>query len=83
MKGVYMSDHSNNQNTSNTYSIIAFVLGGISFLLVPILFGAASIIVAMIAKNKKERLANIALAVGILGLVLGMVLGALIGAISA
>ena len=63
----------------NTYSIIAIVLGGISFLLLPILLGPASIILAVIAKNKKENLANVALAVGILGTVLGMVLGAIVG----
>ena len=64
---------------ANTYSIIAIVLGGISFLLLPILLGPASIILAVIAKNKKENLANVALAVGILGTVLGMVLGAIVG----
>ena len=78
-----MSDQQPLSNNSNTYSITAIVLGGISFLIVPILFGAASIIVAVIAKNKKEKYANIALTVGILGLVLGMILGALIGAMTA
>ena len=78
-----MSDQQPIANNSNAYSITAIVLGGISFLLVPILFGAASIIVAMIAKNKKEKYANIALTVGILGPVLGMILGAIIGALSA
>ena len=77
-----MTDESVNQNNSNTFSIIAFVLGGIAFIFVPIVFGAAAIIVAAIAKNKRERLANVALTVGILGLVLGMILGAIIGAIS-
>ena len=77
-----MSTDNPSQSSSNTYSIIAIVLGSVSFLLVPILFGAASIIIAVIAKNKKERLANVALTVGILGLVLGMILGAIIGAIA-
>ena len=53
-----MSDQQPIANNSNAYSITAIVLGGISFLLVPILFGAASIIVAMIAKNKKEKYEN-------------------------
>ena len=74
-----MSSMDSGTKASNTFSIIAIVLGGISFLLLPILLGPAAIILAVIAKNKKENLANVALAVGILGTVLGMVLGAIVG----
>jgi hypothetical protein len=59
---------------------IAIVLGGVGFLLLPIILGPAAIILAVIAKTKKEKLANVALAVGILGTVIGMILGAIIGA---
>lgn len=75
-----MSSMEPGTKASNTFSIIAIVLGGISFLLLPILLGPAAIILAVIAKNKKENLANVALAVGILGTVLGMILGAIVGA---
>lgn len=75
-----MSNMDSGVKSSNTFSIIAIVLGGISFLLLPIVLGPASIILAVIAKNKKENMANVALAVGILGTVLGMVLGAIVGA---
>ena len=75
-----MSSMESGTKSSNTFSIIAIVLGGISFLLLPIVLGPAAIILAVIAKNKKENLANVALAVGILGTVLGMILGAIVGA---
>lgn len=75
-----MSGMESGAKTSNTFSIIAIVLGGISFLILPIVLGPAAIILAVIAKNKKENLANVALAVGILGTVLGMIIGAIVGA---
>ena len=75
-----MSDNQSTPQSANTFSIIAIVLGAISFILLPIFLGPAAIILAVIAKNKKERLANVALTVGILGTVLGMILGAIIGA---
>lgn len=74
-----MSSMESGTKASNTFSIIAIVLGGISFLLLPIVLGPASIILAVIAKNKKEKLANVALAVGILGTLVGMVLGYIVG----
>jgi hypothetical protein len=75
-----MSDVQPSTQSGNTFSIIAIVLGGVGFLILPIFLGPASIILAVIAKNKKENLANVALTVGILGTVLGMVLGAIVGA---
>jgi hypothetical protein len=75
-----MSDFQPSTQSGNTFSIIAIVLGGVGFLILPIFLGPASIILAVIAKNKKEKLANVALAVGILGTTLGMILGAIVGA---
>jgi hypothetical protein len=66
--------------SSNTFSIIAIVLGGISFLLLPIILGPVSIVLAVIGKNKGERLSTVALVVGIVGTVVGMIIGAVVGA---
>jgi hypothetical protein len=65
---------------SSPFSVIAIILGGLSFLLFPILFGPAAIILAVIAKKKGESLANVALTVGIVGAVSGMIIGAIVGA---
>ena len=65
---------------SSPFSVIAIILGGLSFLLFPILFGPAAIIRAVIAKKKGESLANVALTVGIVGAVSGMIIGAIVGA---
>ena len=65
---------------SSPFSVIALILGGLSFLLFPILFGPAAIILAVIAKKKGESLANVALTVGIVGAVSGMIIGAIVGA---
>lgn len=65
---------------SSPLSIIAIVLGGLSFIILPIIFGPAAIILAVVAKKKGEKLGTVALTVGILGTVLGMVIGAIIGA---
>jgi hypothetical protein len=66
-------------NQSNTFSILAIVLGGLALLVFPVVFGPAAIILGVVGLTKKERLAPIGLTVGILGLVLGMVIGALVG----
>ena len=65
---------------SSPFSVIAIILGGLSFLLFPIVFGPAAIILAVIAKKKGESLANVALTVGIVGAVSGMINGAIVGA---
>ena len=65
---------------ASPFSVIAIILGGLSFLLFPILFGPAAIILAVIAKKKGESLANVALTVGIVGAVSGMIIGAIVGA---
>ena len=75
-----MSDFQSTPQSGNTFSIIAIGLVAISFLILPIVLGPAAIILAVIAKSKNEKLANVALAVSILGTVIGMILGAIIGA---
>jgi hypothetical protein len=66
-------------NQSNTFSILAIVLGGLALLIFPILFGPAAIVLGVVGLVKKERLAPIGLTVGILGMLLGMFIGALVG----
>ena len=63
---------------SNTLSIVAIVLGIVAVFLLPILFGIAAIVCAAVAKSRKERLANVALAVAIIGTIAGFALGALV-----
>jgi hypothetical protein len=67
------------KNTSNTFSILAIVLGGLALLVLPIVFGPAAIILGVVGITKKEKLAPIGLTVGILGMVVGMFIGALVG----
>ena len=78
--GGNMSMNQTPSQSGNTYSIIAMVLGGISLLVLPIILGPIAIVLSVLAKNKKENLANVALTIAILGTVLGMVLGAVVGA---
>jgi hypothetical protein len=67
------------KSSSNTFSILAIVLGGLALLVLPIVFGPAAIILGVIGITKKEKLAPIGLTVGILGMVVGMFIGALVG----
>lgn len=64
-----MSIEPNAQSTGNTFSIIAIVLGTLSLLLLPlaIVFGPTALVLAIIGKNKKEKLSTIALVMGIVG----------------
>lgn len=57
------------------FSVTGIVLGAISFLFCPLVLGIAAIVFAGVAKSRGERLANVALAVSIAGLVVGLVLG--------
>jgi hypothetical protein len=79
-RGASMTLQPSESNTGNTLSVISIVLGGIGFLLFPIVLGPIAIILAIVAKNKKEKLANPALIVSIVATVLGGILGALVGA---
>jgi len=67
------------KSSSNTFSILAIVLGGLALLVLPIVFGPAAIILGVIGITKKEKLAPIGLTVGILGMLVGMFVGAVIG----
>jgi hypothetical protein len=72
--------YESNTNQSNTFSILAIVLGAVAVLIVPILLGPAAIILGVVGLVKKERLAPIGLTVGILGMLLGFFLGAIVAA---
>jgi hypothetical protein len=64
----------------NTMSIIAIVLGALSLLILPIVFGPIAIVLAILAKNKKENLSTVALTIAITGTALGVIIGAVVGA---
>jgi hypothetical protein len=63
---------------SNVLSIVAFVLSAVAVLFLPIFFGPAAIIAAVVALVRKERLAKIAIIVAIVATVVGFVLGAIV-----
>ncbi|WP_329204887.1 hypothetical protein OG257_04385 [Streptomyces sp. NBC_00683] len=66
-------------STGNVLSIIAMVLGVISLILLPIVFGVIGLVLAIIAKTvRHERLAVPAIVVSAVGLLGGMLLGALL-----
>jgi hypothetical protein len=58
--------------------IVSFVLSAVGLFFLPIVFGVAAIVLAVIALVKHQRLAKPALIVAIAATVLGMVLGALV-----
>ncbi|MFF5897612.1 hypothetical protein ACFY8O_16975 [Streptomyces argenteolus] len=65
--------------TGNVLSIIAMVLGAISLLFLPIVFGVIGLVLGIVAKTvRHERLAVPAIVVSAVGLIGGMVLGALL-----
>lgn len=55
--------------------MIGIVCGGVAFILLPVVFGPAGLILGAIAYTRKERLAPIALAVAGTGFIAGMVIG--------
>lgn len=55
------------------------VLGGLALLVLPIVFGPAAIILGVVGLTKKEKLAPVGIAVGILGMIVGMFIGAIVG----
>ncbi|MFI9119807.1 hypothetical protein ACIGW0_10500 [Streptomyces bikiniensis] len=66
-------------STGNVLSIIAIVLGVVSIVFFPIVFGVIGLVLAVIAKFvRHERLSGVALVVSAAGLVLGMILGAVV-----
>ena len=66
---------SNKNSDSNTFSIIAIVLGGIALLFFPPFLGGAGVILAVIGKQKNEKLWAVGLTVSIVGGVVGMIFG--------
>ena len=70
---------SNKNSNSNTFSIISMVLGGLAFLFFPPFLGGAGVILAVIGKQKNEKLWAIGLTVSIVGGVVGMIFGAAVG----
>ena len=62
----------------NTFSVIGIICGAIAFLLLPIVFGPAGLILGAVAKSKGEDKAVLAMIVSGLGLVVGMIIGALV-----
>ena len=63
---------------SNALSILAIIFGGISVLILPILFGPIGIVLGIIAKTRKERLSTVGLIISIVGPVIGAILGLLV-----
>ena len=63
---------------SNARSILAIIFGGVSVLILPILFGPIGIVLGIIAKTRKERLSTVGLIISIVGPVIGAILGVLV-----
>jgi hypothetical protein len=64
--------------SGNGFSIAAMVLGGIAFLLLPILFGPIAIVLAAVALSKNEPKARTGMTVAVTGTIVGMILGAMV-----
>ncbi|MFB8026583.1 hypothetical protein ACFQ6U_21130 [Streptomyces sp. NPDC056465] len=65
--------------SGNVLSIVAMVLGVISLIFLPIVFGVVGLVLAIVAKTvRHERLAVPAIVVSAVGLVGGMILGILV-----
>ena len=64
---------------SNLFSIIAFVcaglavLAGLAVMALPVVFGAAGLILGVVGLTKKERLAPFAIAAAVGGTILGWI----------
>lgn len=69
----------NSANQSNTFSILAIVLGSVALLIFPVVFGPVAIVLGVVGLVKKERLAPVGITVGILGMVVGAFVGYLVG----
>jgi putative effector of murein hydrolase LrgA (UPF0299 family) len=65
------------QAVGNGLSTAGIVLGIIGFFFLPIIVGVIGIVLSVMAKNKGESRATVALGVSITGTVLGMIVGAL------
>lgn len=74
----FLEPQSISASTGNPYSTVGIVLGVISFLFFPILFGPVGMILGAVGKSKGESKAVLAMVVSGLGLVVGMILGAML-----
>ncbi len=66
---------------SPVLSAAAFILGTIGLLFIPILFGGAAVVCAVIAMSRKEKPAGIALAFSIVATIAGLIIGFAVGAL--
>jgi cytochrome c biogenesis protein CcdA len=62
-------------STGRVCTILAFVLGAISILLIPIILGPIAIVLAYVGYKKGDPLARYALPFAIVAMILGFVLG--------
>ena len=60
-------------------SVIAFILGSIGLLFVPILFGGGAVVCAVAGMSRKEKPAAVALAFSIVATIVGVIFGVLVG----
>lgn len=60
------------------FTIAAFVLGGISLLFFPIVFGPIGIVCGAVASSKGDPKGKLGIAAAAAGMVIGMVIGALV-----
>jgi hypothetical protein len=63
------------RSAGNTLSIVAFVLAALALGIFPIILGPAAIICAAVGMKRGERLANLALILGSVGMGAGFVIG--------
>jgi uncharacterized protein YacL len=62
----------------NSYSTVAIILGAIALWIFPIVFGPIALVLAAVAKSRKEPKATTAIAIAACGTIFGMIFGALV-----
>ena len=67
-------------SSGNVFSTLGIIFGAVSLLFIPIVFGVAGLVLAIISKTKPESRSTLALVISSVGLVGGIVIGALVGA---
>mgnify|MGYP000293530486 CR=1 FL=1 len=63
--------------TSNSFSTVAMIMGGIAIWIFPIVFGPIGLVLGAVAKSKNEPKATTAIVIAAIGTVLGMLFGAI------
>lgn len=66
------------KRSGREFSNAGIVCGALAFLLLPIVFGPAGLILGAVAKSKGDERAVVAMTVSALGLVVGMIIGAMV-----